>query len=333
MRNLVLLPKAHLHVHLESTIRWATLREIGDSNGVTVPDRDGDGPFTFADFGQFLDHNALVRDCLRRPEDFTRIAAEFCADEAAQGTRYVELTFTAAAHGERLGQMEMPLEAVLAGLAEGQAKHDIECQIILDHSRRRSMDRARNTLRLARRYVGHGVVGIGMAGDDSYSLVPFAEILEAARDAGLRLVHHAGEVSGAESIREAITIGKAERLGHGIRALDDAKLVDEIRERAIPLEVCASSNVALGLVPSFSSHPLPLLRDAGLVVTVNTDIPAIVRTSLTAEYARIRDTFGYDDSVLAELAVAAINASFAPAATKSRLQEQTAAWLASSPVS
>src|SRR5258707_10957398 len=168
MRDLALLPKAHLHVPLESTIRWATLREIGASNGVSVPEPGG----AFAGFGEFAAHSELVRSCLRRPEDFTRIAAEFCADEAAHGTRYAEVSFTAAAHGERLGQMEMPLEAVLAGLAEGLARHEIECQVILDHSRRRSVDRAWHTLRLATRYADQGVVGLGLAGDESYPLRP-----------------------------------------------------------------------------------------------------------------------------------------------------------------
>ena len=189
MRDLSLLPKAHLHVHLESTIRRDTLRVIGDRNGVTVPDGGG----AFGGFGQFAAHNELVRNCLRRPEDFTRIAAEFCADEAADGTRYAEVTFTAAAHGERLGQIEMPLEAVLAGLAEGQARHDVECQVILDHSRRRPVDRAWQTFRLATRYADRGVVAIGLAGDESYPLRPFAAVMDAARDAGVHLVHHAGE--------------------------------------------------------------------------------------------------------------------------------------------
>jgi len=321
MRDLALLPKAHLHVHLESAIRWATLSEIGARNGVSVPDRDG----AFAGFAAFAGHDELVRSCLRQPEDFTRIAAEFCADEAAQGTRYAEVN---AAHGERLGQMEMPLEAVLDGLAEGQAEHDIECRVILDHSRRRSVDRAWHTLRLSTRYAGRGVIAMGLAGDESYPLRPFAAVLDAARDAGVHLVHHAGEGGGPDSIREAITVGHAERLGHGIRALDDRALVDEIRQRALPLEVCPSSNVALGFVPSFSAHPLPRLREVGLTVTLNTDIPAAIGTSPVTEYARVRDAFGYDDAVLAELARAAIDASFAPATTKERMHERTDAWLA-----
>lgn len=325
MRDLARLTKAHLHVHLESTVRWSTLRELAAANGVTVPEPGR----VFAGFREFGDHNTLVRDCLRRTEDFTRVAREFCADEAAQGTRYAEVTFTAASHGERLGHPEMPLEAVLEGLAQGRDAYGIECRVLLDHSRRRSVDRAWSTLRLATRYAPHGVVGIGLAGDESYPLAPFATVLDAAADAGVHLVHHAGETNGPASIREALTVGRAERLGHGIRVLDDRDLVAELRERAIPLEVCPSSNVALGLAPSFAEHPFPRLRDAGLVVTVNADIPAISGTSLTGEYRRLRETFGYDDEVLAGLARAGADASFAPPATRARLRREIDAWLAS----
>ena len=187
---------------MESTIRWATLREFGAANGVAVPALPATEAVRFSGFQAFADYNALVRECLRRPEDFARVALEFCQDEAAQGTRYVEVTFTAAAHGERLGRPEMPLQAVLEGLARGQASYDIECRLLLDHSRRRSVERAWQTLRLATRYAADGVVGIGLAGDETYSLRPFAPVCEAATDAGLHLVHHAGECCGAPSIRD-----------------------------------------------------------------------------------------------------------------------------------
>ena len=143
-------------------------------------------------------------------------------------------------------------------------------------------------------------------------------------------MHHAGEGGGPDSIREAIHVGHAERLGHGIRVLDDPALVDELRERALPLEVCPSSNVALGFVPTFKAHPLRRLRDAGLAVTVNTDIPVVIATSTATEYARVRDAFGCDDADLADLARAAAHASFAPPATKKDLQAQIDAWLTAS---
>jgi adenosine deaminase len=315
------LPKAHLHVHLESTVRWGTLLEIGAANGVDVPDRAG----TLGDFASFFAQNDLVRACLRRPADFRRIAYEFCADESAQGVQYAEVSFTAAGHGERLGDLGMPLRAVLEGLGAGQDAFGIECRLILDHSRRRSVERAWRTLDLARRH--DRVVAVGLAGDEAHPGDPFIDVFAAARDAGLHVVHHAGEGEGPASIRQALGPGRTERLGHGIRVLDDPDLVAEVRERGIPLEVCPSSNIALGFAPSLDAHPFQRLRDAGLIVTLNTDIPALIDTSLTREYTRVRNTFGYDDPMLAALARAAVDASFAPTTTKSRLHQAITTWL------
>ena len=324
MRDLAALPKAHLHVHLESTVRADTLAELADRHGIAVAARTG----PFDGFTQFAAHNGAVRDCLRRAEDFHRIAYEFCAEEAAQGTRYAEVTFTAAAHGERLADPDMPLEAVLSGLAAGQAAHGIECRVIVDHPRKRSVERFEASLRLAALHPQ--VVAIGMAGAEDYPLTPFAAVFRAARDAGIGLVHHAGECCGAPSVAEAVTVGLADRIGHGFRALDDPEVVALLRDRAIPLEACPSSNVALGLVDSLSSHPLPQLVQAGLTVTLSTDIPATTGTTLTDEYRVLRDVLGFDDDALAAIATNAVDASFAPAATKTALRQDIATWRAGS---
>ncbi len=296
MRDLATLPKTNLHVHLESALRHPVVPVTG-----------------FADF--FVQRKILV-DTLRTPADFHRAAVEFCADEAAQGTRYAEVSFTAAAHAERLGDPDTPLRAVLDGL---------ETRLILDHSRRRPVERAWLTLRLAERY--ERVAAIGLAGDEAHPGDPFEEVFQAARRAGVHVVHHAGEAAGPPSIRQAMRT--AERLGHGIRVLDDEDLVAEVRQRRLPLEVCPTSNVALGLVPSYAEHPLPRLRAAGLIVTVNTDVPSMTRTTLTGEYEKLRGVFGFDDAVLAELAANGVAASFAPAATKNRLLQEISAWLLS----
>ncbi|WP_370961800.1 adenosine deaminase [Amycolatopsis sp. cg9] len=318
MRDLAALPKAHLHVHLESTIRPGTLRELGEANGVAVPAE----PPEFDGFRAFADYNALIRSCLQRPADFERIAREYVEDEVAQGTRYAEVTFTAASHGERLGDPEMPLESVLKGLS---ASRGLEWRLVLDHSRRRSVERAGRTLDLALKY--DEVFAIGMAGEENHSLRPFATLFEKARAAGIRLLHHTGEDAGPDSIREALEVGRTERLGHGIRVLDDPALVAEVRERGLALEVCPSSNVTLGLVPSLPEHPLPRLRDAGLTVTLNTDVPSVTGAELAAEYGRVRDAFGYDDATMADFARASVTASFAPEATKRKLLEGIDAWL------
>jgi len=222
----------------------------------------------------------------------------------------------------------MPLAALLRGLAEGSAATGLEYRVLLDHSRRQSVARAWRTLDLARRYADRGVIGIGMAGDESYPLAPFAEVCAAAEHEGLHRVHHAGEAAGPGSIREALGAGRAERLGHGIRILDDPALVAEVAARGVPLEVCPSSNVALGLAPSWPEHPLPRLRAAGLAVTLNTDIPVSLGVTLSEEYTLARDTFGYSDEVLAELASASVAASFASESTKRRLRAGIASWLA-----
>jgi adenosine deaminase len=235
-RDLRTLPKAHLHVHVESTVRPATLRELARENGVPVPGPAGD----FADFRAFADHNSLIRACLRRPADFERLGREYCEDEVAEGVGYAEVTFTAASHGERLGDLDMPLEALLRGLAAGRAATGLEYRVLLDHSRRQSVERAWRTLDLARRFAEQGVIGIGMAGDESYPLAPFAEVCEAAEKEGLHRVHHAGEAAGPDSIREALGVGRAERIGHGIRILEDPALTAEVAALGVPLEVCSA---------------------------------------------------------------------------------------------
>ena len=322
MRDLLSLPKADLHVHLEDAIRPVTLREIAASHGLSPPPA---APITSS--ASFFQAHDLIRNCLRTAADFRRIAVELCADEAAQGTRYSEVSFTAAAHGERLSDMQMPLRAVLDGLAEGQASYGLQVQLLLDHSRRRPVERAWQTLRLAEAHAGQGVIAVGLAGDEAYPADPFAAVFRAARSAGLHVVHHAGEAAGPASIRQAITEGQAERIGHGIRILEDERLVAEVRDRAIPLEVCPHSNVLLGLCPSLPEHPLPRLRAAGLLVTVNTDIPAMTGAGLAEEYRLLRDTFGYSDAVLAEVARHGVSASFASSGLQAQLQAEIDAWL------
>ncbi|GAA0232561.1 adenosine deaminase [Cryptosporangium japonicum] len=321
MRDLRLLPKAHVHVHLESAIRPGTLASLAAARGVVVP-----AVSRFEGFGAFAAYGELVRSCLRAPEDFARVAEEFCADEAAQGVGYVEVTFTAAAHGERVGDPVMPLEAVLAGLRAGAAAHGIVVGVVLDHSRRRSVSRMEATLGLALSYPE--VVAVGVAGEESFPLAPFAGVCDAARDAGVRLVHHAGESCGAASVWEALTVGHAVRLGHGIRVLEDRSLVAAVRDAGVALEVCPSSNVALGLVGSWAEHPLPRLVSAGLAVTLNTDVPSAIGATLSGEYARVREVLGASDGELAGLALAGVEASFAPVVVKERLRAGIAGWLA-----
>src|SRR5918994_5670764 len=344
MRDLSTLPKANIHVHLENAVRPATLRELANRHAagprlrsacapspraaasIALPDRLSGDRCVVAGFGDFFVQNAAVRACLIDAEDFRRVAYEFCEDEAAQGVRYAEDNFTVAAHGERTGNWNGPLAAVIDGLHAGRAALGIECRLILDHSRRRPVERAWRTLQLA---LDHRdvVVGIGLAGDDAYPAEPFREVFEAAKAAGVGSGPPARESAGPDCIREVVTLLHADRIGHGIRAIDDPALAADLCDAAIPLEVCPSSNIALGLVPSLSAHPLPKLIEKGLAVTLNTDIPARTGVPISAEYENVRAAFGFDDARLAALATAGVEASFAPPPLKETVTGAIARWL------
>jgi adenosine deaminase len=326
MRDLSTLPKANIHVHLENAVRPATLRELANRHAIALPDRLSGDRCVVAGFGDFFVQNAAVRACIIEVEDFRRVAYEFCEDEAAQGVRYAEVTFTAAAHGERTGSWDGPLAAVVDGLDAGRDTFGIECRLILDHSRRRPVERAWRTLELA---LDHRdvVVALGLSGDDAHPAKPFRDVFDAAKTAGLGSVPHAGESAGPGCIREALSLLHADRIGHGISATGDPALLSELRDAAVPLEICPSSNVALGLVPSLEAHPLLRLLEAGLTVTLNTDIPSMTGVSITAEFENARAAFGLDDRVLAALAIAGVDASFAPAQLKQSLRQEINDWL------
>jgi adenosine deaminase len=321
-RDLRALPKVHLHVHLEGTIRPSTLLAIAHRHGAQPPGE------TFANLASFFVNYQRVRECLHDPEDFQRIAYELCQDEAAQGVRYAEVTFSPAFHGLRLGDWDMPIQSILEGFLEGAQAFGIRCRLVLDHSRRRPLELAEKTLELALRYRDSGVIGLGLGGPEAdYPPQPYARVFEKAVDGGLHSVPHAGEEAGPASIRGALDALRAERLGHGVRVLEDADLVAEVRERRVPLEVCPSINVLTGIFPSVQEHPLPRLLGEGLVVTLNADVPAMTASPLGREYELARETFNLTDETLSSIARAGVQAAFLPDADRADLHAEIDAWL------
>ncbi len=329
-RSLLGLPKAHLHVHLEGTIRPATLVDIAARHGVAAPLGAQDGArYAFRDLASFFVDYQRVRDCLNDADDFRRIAYELCQDEAAQGVRYAEVTFSPAYHALRLGDWDMPVATILEGFAQGESDFGIKCRLILDHSRRRSYELAEQTLAAAVRFRDRGVIGLGLGGPEAdYPPEPFAPLFLRALDAGLHSLPHAGEEAGPASIRGALSALRAERLGHGVRVLEDADLVAEVRERRIPLEVCPTINVTTGIFSSLHEHPLPKLLDAGLVVTLNADVPAMTASPVAQEYAHARATVGLDDATLAQIARASVGSSYLDNSAKQSIAGEIDEWLA-----
>jgi adenosine deaminase len=328
MRDLRDLPKAELHVHLEGSIRPATIRELADRNGAPDPHGLRDGAWSFDGFMDFIANYGETCALLASPDDFKRIAEEFCADLAFAGVRYAEAVFSPANHAARLGDWLGPIEAVLDGLDAGARASGVRVQLTPDVVRDFGIEEAERTLEVATKFVGRGVVALNAAGSERASVEDFASVFSRARDAGLRAVPHAGEWAGPRNVWQTLEHYAPDRIGHGVRSVEDPRLVDELAARAIPLDVSPVSNVATGVYASLEEHPFVRLREAGVVVTLNSDDPAMFGAWIDRVYQAARDTWGLDDPELAALAVTAVGASFADERTKAQLRSAIEEWLA-----
>jgi adenosine deaminase len=330
MRDLRALPKVELHIHLEGSVRAATLRELADRDGARLPRGLRENGWTFEGPLDFIANYLELCRLVTTLEDFRRIAEEFCEDLAATGVRYAEAVFSPGNHARHLDDdWHGPIEAVLDGLAAGERAHGVTVRLCPDIVRDAGMDDADRTLEVALGYAHRGVVALNCAGSERSGIEPFARHFRAAKDAGLRSVPHAGEWAGPDNIWATIEHYQPDRIGHGVRAVDDPELVAELARRELPLEVCPVSNVATGAYPSLGAHPFPALRDAGVVVTLNSDDPAMFGGWLTEVYTAVRDAWNLDDEDLASIAAAAVDASFAEDAQRAELRSGIERWLVS----
>jgi adenosine deaminase len=327
VRDLRTLPKVHLHVHLEGSMRPSTVLELAERDGVDLPEGLREGRYEFRDFTHFIAEWVAGLRCLRRPEDVRRIAYEFCQDQAADGVRYAEVSFSLPEHSVRSGDWDGPILAVLDGFEDGRRDLGIVCRPYVDVVRGIGMELSRMAMESAVRHRDDGVVGIGLGGDEKHPAVDYAHLFRHATDHGLRSLPHAGETAGPASIRSALDDLRADRIGHGIRCLEDEPLVTRLRDERVALDVSPTSNVMTRVVPSIAEHPLPRMVDAGLLVTLNADDPSMFHAPLSGEFALARRVFAMSDDDLAGLVRNAIEASFADAGTRMRLHGEVDAWL------
>ena len=312
-------PKAELHVHLEGAIRPATLLELARRNGVALPARDLDGLrrwFAFRDFGHFVEVYGTITRCLRTADDYELVVHELGAELARQNVRYAEVTFSPSTN-HLLG---VPHDVYFTGLTRGRerarAEFGVEINWIFDIVRglkdaTRSRSEADYTTGVAIEGRADGVVALGLGGAEAAGPPePFAPWFDRARAAGLHSAPHAGEHAGPESIWGAIHALGAERIGHGVRAVENPRLVAYLAEHRIPLEVSPTSNVLLGVAPSLAEHPFPRLHAAGVVLTINSDDPPLFNTTLNDEAALLADPFGLDLAAIDEVLLNAVRHSF-----------------------
>lgn len=327
MRDLVRMPKVHLHVHLEGSMRASTVLELAERHGVDLPEGLREGRYEFRDFTHFIAEWVAGLRCLQRPEDVRRIAYEFCEDQAADGVRYAEVSFSLPEHSVHSGDWDAPILAVLDGFEHGRRDFAIVCRPYVDVVRGVGMELSRMAMESAVRHLDDGVFGIGLGGDEKHPAADYAHLFRHAVDRGLRSIPHAGETAGAASIRSALDDLRADRIGHGIRCLEDDDVVARLREERVALDVSLTSNVMTRVVPSIEEHPLPRLLDAGLRVTLNADDPAMFHAPLSGEFALARRAFSMSDDDLVGLVRSAIDASFADDDVKDRLRRDVDAWL------
>ena len=333
MRDLRALPKAELHIHIEGSMRPSTLREWAARDSRPLPHGlRADDTWRFAGFLDFIDNYVEACGLLAKPDDFRRMGEEFCEDLAATGVRYAEAVFSPANHAARLGDdWHGPIEALLEGLDAGRRDTGVTVRVCPDIVRDLDLETAERTLEVALAFADSGVVALNAAGSERAEVAPFGPLFQRAKRAGLRSVPHAGEWAGPQNIWETLEHYAPDRLGHGVRAIDDHRLVEHLAETRIPLEISPLSNVATGVYSNLAEHPFPRLRRAGVTVTLNSDDPSMFGAWLTEVYEAARVAWELSDEDLAEIARGSVRASFADDGVRKDLMAGIEDWLALDP--
>jgi adenosine deaminase len=326
-RDLRALPKGHLHLHLEGSMRPSTLAELADTAGIPVPEIRGYGSFT-----AFADTYLAACRVLETPEHFQRLVDEVVEDSVIDGAVWVEPSFYAPHHRDRFGDDAAIIDMVLDALHAAGERLGVGVGLMLAADRTVEPAVAVEQARLAASRAERGVVSFGLANDEAIGPPePFAEAFAIAKDAGLLSAPHAGELAGPESVLGALETLQPDRLQHGVRAIEDPELVKRLADSDIVLDVCPTSNLLLSVYPSLADHPLPRLLDAGVRCSINGDDPLLFGPVLLHEYEAARTEMGLDDDALAAVARASITGSGAPDELKASALRSIDAWRASPP--
>ena len=327
------LPKAHLHLHLTGGMRRATLRELAAERGVQLPERLVD---EFPDEWKVLGGPTfqrlydVARGVLRTTDDIVRIVRERAEDEAADGSRWLELQVTPTGYVSRFGDVVTATEVFCDAIAAAEYATGVGIRLVIAANRTRPPWEAETLARIAVRMSTYGVVGFGLSNDERVAApAEFAKAFRIAREGGLIAVPHAGEMLGPASVERTVHALHPRRLGHGVRAAEDPRVLDLLASREIACEVCPGSNVALGVFAGHEAVPVRELERAGVPVVLAADDPLLFGAGLIDQYVAVRDVHGYDVDDLARLAATSIRHSTMPADLRPDLLGQVEDWRAS----
>jgi adenosine deaminase len=335
VRPLAALPKAHLHLHFTGSMRHATLVDMAARHQVHLPEAlvsDWPPRLSAADergWFRFQRLYDIARSVVRTAGDVRRLLAEAALDERADGSRWLEIQVDPSGYASRFGGLTPMLELVLDAAATATAATGVGIGVIVAANRTKHPLEARTLARLATGYAGQGVVGFGLSNDERRGeTADFIPAFRIARSAGLRSVPHGGELCGPASVRACLDDLHADRIGHGVAAAADGRLMHRLAAAGTTLEVCPSSNVALGVAADAADVPLRTLLAAGVPVALGADDPLLFGPRLTAQYEIARQVHGLTDDQLAGLARMSVTGSAAPPPVRAELLAGIDAWLA-----
>lgn len=330
-RYLQLVPKAELHVHLEGSIHPSTLLTLARRNNVMLPVSTLEEMrewFRFRDFPHFIEVYSAITTCLKTAEDYELIAYEFGVEMARQHVCYAEVTLSVSTHRYSLGIAHDTFFGGLnAGRERARQEFGVEIQWVFDIVRGLPDEadrhrRAEYTTAAAIEAIHDGVVALGLGGYEvGYPPEQFADWFDRALSAGLHSVPHAGETVGPASIWGALRSLNAERIGHGVRSIEDAELVTYLATHRVPLELCPLSNICLGIYPNLAHHPLPRLYMAGVPITVNSDDPPLFNATLNQNVNALYEPFQFSLDTIDEILLNGVRHSFLPQERKVQMED------------
>jgi len=311
------LPKAELHLHLEGSIEPVTLVELQTRHGVMDASLSGANQlYRYQDFTGFLLAFKAVTELLQRPEDYELITYRLMEQLKRENVLHAEVYVSVGVCLWRKQNFDAIFEGLEQGRIRGEKDFGISLLWIFDAVRHFGAEAAQKVAELTVRYKDRNVVGFGIGGDERRAGPElFREVYAYCADKGLHLTAHAGETTGPESIWGALNL-RAERIGHGVSAIRDPELVEELAQRQVPIEICLTSNVRTGCCGALAEHPVRSYFDQGLMITLNTDDPAMFSTSMSQEFGLAQREFGFTDDHMSELARNSFEASFLPGEKK-----------------
>ena len=334
------LPKVELHRHLEGSLRLETLLEVAQQRGLAAPVHSIEAMRTLVtmagqrgDYRAYLDRFHTLRQFFRSLDVIWRFAYEAVADAAADNVRYLELRFTPRALGEASGApYEAVTDCVCEAVARAAADHGITARLIISMNRHEAVEIGEAVTRVAVDRQSQGVVGLDIAGNEvEFPARPFGSLLVQAQQAGLGVTIHAGEWDGPQSVRDAIENWSAQRIGHGVRVMEDPAVAQLAYERGVAFEICPTSNVQSGVARDISSHPLRAMYRTGLRVTLNTDNTCVSDVTLSREMATVMEGLGFNLGDIRQMVRTAAESAFLPENERQALCAELAGALAQLP--